>query len=183
MALFREENLTIQDDYLRVDPSRESKDYDLDYSNDDLEEITEITPSGEDANEVGINGSYTISPDDDDDLNDDDDLDIDLDDEEIEEEDEILDIKSQVDPDDDDDDLVDDDLLDDDLLDDDDLDSPVVTPDLDEDDLLDEDDNDDDEDDSTTFNSNADFVSRHQERTTGRMIDHEPGTPGFDRSL
>ncbi|MBC8051714.1 MAG: hypothetical protein H7Y13_01480 [Sphingobacteriaceae bacterium] len=178
MELFREEYPTIQDD-LRVDPSREeSINDDVDYSNDDLGENTEITPLGDAVEEDEINDSL-IDPDDEDYG---DDVDVDLDTEEdIEEDDDIADINSQIDPDDD---LEDDD---DDLLsDDDDLDT-TITPDLDDDDdlLADDDfvDDDEDLDDEATASAdtNADFTSRPHGRVTGTMLDHEPGLPGSDR--
>lgn len=150
MELFREEYLTIQDDYLRVDPSREESDNDVDYSNDELGENSEITPLGDAIqNEDDVN-DYRVDPDDDD-FDDDDDLDIDT--EEIEEEDEIMDISSQIDPDDDD-------FDDDDDFADDDLDTNI-TPDLDDDDdLLNDDDDllsvDEDED----FDDDDDLTAR-----------------------
>jgi hypothetical protein len=182
MELFREEYLAIQDDYLRVDPS-EAPDDDVDYSNDDLGENTEITPLGDAVDEDEVNDmKISIDPDDDDDYGDDQDVDI----EEEEYEDEIVDIKSQIDPDDEDD-LIDDD---DDLLDDDDDLDTSIAPDLDDDDDLLADDDDDlladdddiDDDDETTartsIDTNADFSSRPHGRTTGTMLNHEPGLPG-----
>ncbi|MBC7915197.1 MAG: hypothetical protein H7Y07_13850 [Pyrinomonadaceae bacterium] len=128
MAQFREEYLTIQDDYLRVDPSRESETEELEYSNDELGENTEVTPL-DDAVENDPNDSYTIAPGDD---LEDEDEDLDLEDEdEVEEDEDIENVASQVDPLDDEDE-VDEDLLDDDL-------DTTITPDLDEeDDLLDD---------------------------------------------
>ncbi|MFD2162635.1 hypothetical protein ACFSJU_09555 [Paradesertivirga mongoliensis] len=183
MELFREEYLTIQDDYLRVDPSREESvndDEDVDYSNDDLGENTEITPLGDAIEEDELN-DLRIDPDDED-YGDDEDLDVDLDTEEdLDEDDDIVDIKSQIDPDDDFDD--DDDLIDDD----DDLDT-AITPDLeeeddfaDDDDLLDEDDDIDDATARTSVDTSADFSTRPHGRVTGTMLDHEPGLPGSDR--
>ena len=183
MELFREEYLTIQDDYLRVDPSREGENNDdVDYSNDDLGENTEITPLG-DAIEDDEISDFKIDPDEDDEYGDDVDLDVD----EVDDE-EIVDLQSQIDPDDDllddDDELLDDD---DDLLDDDDLDT-TIAPDLDDDDdlLADDDDEDvlDDEDAEddltarTSVDTTADFSSRPHGRTTGTMLNHEPGLPG-----
>jgi hypothetical protein len=180
MELFREEYLTIQDDYLRVDPSREGSDNDddLDYSNDQLGENSEITPLGDEIEEEDDITDYKIDPDDDDfDDEDDDDLDLDLDTEEIEEDERILDFASEIDPDDDDLEDDDDDLFDDD----DDLDT-AITPDLDDDDdLLSDEDDDDYEDDAiarTSINTDADFSSRPHGRVTGTMTDHEPGLPG-----
>ena len=183
MALFREEYLTIQDDYLRVDPSTEESgnDEDLEYSNDDLGENTEITPLGDAVKDDELNDFYKIGPEEDDF---DDDLDIDLDTDDVEEDEEIQGFSDQIDPlDDDDDDLdADDDLLDDD----DDLDTSI-SPDLDDDDdLLDDDDDlaDDDlnDDDTVTprssIDTNADFSSRPHGRVTGTMLDHDPGLPG-----
>jgi hypothetical protein len=180
MELFREEYLTIQDDYLRVDPSREGEenDDDLEYSNDDLGENTEVTPLGDAIKNDEIN-DYIIDPDDEEEYGDDEDLDV----EEVEDED-VVDIKSQIDPSDDDDDLLNDD--DDLLADDDDLDT-TIAPDLDDDDdlLADDDDDildDEDEDDDitarTSIDTNADFASRSHGRTTGTMLNHEPGLPG-----
>lgn len=172
--------MTIQEDYLRVDPSTEEPDDDdVDYSNDDLGENTEITPLGEE-----VEDSYNIDPDDDDDIEGDD-LDIDVDDEDIEEDDQFIDQALSVDPDeefDDDDDL---------LADDDDLDQSIA-PDLDDDDdLLSDDDDDldlDDDEDfddetnaSTSLNDDVDFSSRPHGRVTGTMLDHEPGTSGLER--
>lgn len=176
MELFREEYLTIQDDYLRVDPSREGSDNDVDYSNDDLGENSEITPLGDAIEEEEVN-DYKIDPDDDDDFDDDDDdLDLDLDTEEIEEDERILDVVSEIDPDDD----LDDD--DDDVFDDDDDLDVDITPDLDDDDdLLPDEDDDDYEDDAiarTSIDTTADYSSRPHGRVTGTMIDHEPGLPG-----
>jgi hypothetical protein len=187
MELFREEYLTIQDDYLRVDPSREESDTDddVDYSNDDLGENTEITPLGEEVEVEDIN-DLRIGPGDDDDFAGDD-VDIDVDDEELDEEDDFVDMSAQIDPDDDFED-DDDDLLDDD----DDLDA-TIAPDLDDDDdfvdddddLLSDDDDDDFDDETTARTSDtteADFSSRPHGRVTGTMIDHEPGLPGSNRS-
>jgi len=177
MELFREEFLTIQDDYLRVDPSTEESDDDVDYSNDDLGENTEVTPLGDAVEDDDISNLKVVDPDDED--FDDDDVDVEV--EEIEEDDEqILDFSSQIDPDDEDE--LDDD---DDLLADDDLDS-TITPDLDDDDFIEEDDDlaidEDDEDEditpSSSIDTSADFASRPHGRTTGTMIDHEPGLPG-----
>ena len=104
-------------------------------------------------------------------------------------------------PDDDDDDLDDDD--DDDLLDDDDTLIPIegdedddtllsdddddIIPgtDMDDgDDLLNDDDDLDNDNDSgvnrsTTGDLGANITRREDGRTTGRMIDHEPGTSGI----
>ncbi|HEX8376844.1 MAG TPA: hypothetical protein VF602_03440 [Pedobacter sp.] len=182
MELFREEYLTIQDDYLRVDPSREGEgnDADVDYSNDDLGENTEVTPLGDAIKQDEMN-DFVIDPDDDDDeYGDDQNLDV----EEVEEED-VVDITSQIDPAEDDD-LLDDE--DDDLLDDDDDLDTTIAPDLDEDDdlladdeeddLLDDEDEDDDITARTSIDTNADFSSRDHGRTTGTMLNHDPGLPG-----
>lgn len=79
--------------------------------------------------------------------------------------------------DDDDDDLLNDDDDDDFLNEDDDV---VPGTDMDADDL---DDDDDDEDSGVDRNKMGDMgsnVTGHNEgRTTGRMIDHEPGTGGI----
>lgn len=88
--------------------------------------------------------------------------------------------------DDDDDDDIDETLPDgdDDLFDDDD----EAFPDADELDTIDDDDDagiidddldDDDDTGSTTsgLNNPSSFADRPQGRTTGRMIDHEPGSP------
>ncbi|NEU08081.1 hypothetical protein GZH53_07125 [Flavihumibacter sp. R14] len=101
--------------------------------------------------------------------------------------------------DDDDDDLDDDDLLDDDdtlipiegdddddsLLDTEDDDDIIPGTDMDDgDDLLDDDDDDFDVDDSgvnrsTTGDLGTNISRRDDGRSTGRMIDHEPGTSGI----
>ncbi|HUH32564.1 MAG TPA: hypothetical protein VLZ28_01345 [Daejeonella sp.] len=94
--------------------------------------------------------------------------------------------------DDDDDDLLDDDdddtLIpiegddeDDGFLSADDDDDVIPGTDMDDDDMLDDDDDLDDDSSvnrSTTGNIGTDF-SRNDGRTTGRMIDHEPGTGGI----
>lgn len=97
---------------------------------------------------------------------------------------------------DDDDDLLDDDDDDtlipiegdeeDDLLSADDDDDVIPGTDMDDgDDLLDDDDdlNDDDDDSgvnrSTTGDIGTNISGRNDGRTTGRMIDHEPGTGGI----
>lgn len=175
MELFREEYLTIQDDYLRVDPSREESDNDVDVSNDELGENTEVTPLGDAIEDDDIT-DYKIDPDDEDDLDEEDDLDVDLDtEEEIEEDDDIVDFAS-IDPDDEEDFDEEDDLLDED----DDLDA--ITPDLDEEDDFIEDEDDDllDEEDDTVARTsiNPDFSSRSHGRVTGTMLDHEPGLSG-----
>jgi hypothetical protein len=164
MELFREEYLTIQDDYLRVDPSREeSDDQDVDYDNDDLGENTEITPLGDAVEQEEVN-DFIGDPGDDDDFEGDD-VDIDVD-EDIEE-DGFVDVSSQVDPDEYDDEDLEEDFVDDD------------------EDLLSDDDNEfDDEDEPTartSIDTNTDFASRPHGRITGTMLDHEPGLPGSDR--
>ena len=190
MALFREEYSTIQNDYVNVDPAEESENDDLEYSNDDLGENTEITPLGDAVEKEVDVDNYNVGPGDDEDGFDDDevDTDLDLDTEEVEDE-EIVDLAA-ISPDEDDD-LVDDD---DDLLDDDDdLDEPLIAPDLDDDDdfLDDDDDLDEDEpgDDEPIAETPKESIptgnvtNRHSERSTGRMVDHEPGLPGFERSF
>lgn len=188
MALFNEEILTVQDEYVRVDPSREDEnnDDDLEYSNDDLGENTEVTPLGDAVEDDDIDNLYKIGPDDDDELGDDEDIDIDT--LEVDEDDEIEDLSAQIAPDDDDDLLSDDE--DDDLLDDDDdldFESPAAAPELDDEDLLSVDDDDDtfDDDDevtpSSSIDTDTDFSSRDHGRVTGTMIDHEPGLGGSDR--
>ena len=176
MELLQEEYLAAQDYGLRVDPLREESDNgndDVDYSNDDLGENTEITPLG-DAIENDDVDDLRIDPDDDD-YGDDEDIDLETE-EELEEEEDVVDLSSQIDPDEDDD-LDDDDDL---LSDDDDLDT-TITPDLDEDDDLLSDDDEDFDDETTartSIDTDADFASRPHGRTTGTMIDHEPGLPG-----
>lgn len=96
-----------------------------------------------------------------------------------------LDDEDEVTPDTDD--LDDDDDLDEDDLDDDDLEAETYT-DADELDKIDDSDdagvieretnNDDDRGSvSTPFTKSSSFADRPDGRTTGRMIDHEPGSP------
>lgn len=184
MALFSEELLTTQDEYVRANLPGEDKnnDEDLEYSNDDLGENTEITPLGDAIENDEADNLYQVGPDDDDE---DEDLDL----LEVDDDEDIEDISSQINPDDDDDLLSDDD---DDFLDDDDLDSEVATPELDDEDLDDDellsvnDDEDDFEDDDITPSSSipadTDFASRDHGRVTGTMVDHEPGLGGSDKN-
>lgn len=160
MELLREEYLSTQDD--------------------NLGENTAITPL-RDAVAIGEFNTFKIEPDEED-----------FDDEDELEEEEALDVDddmanfsplSQIDPDDEDDLDEEDDLLDDD----DDLDADI-TPDLDDDDLLAEDDDDllaDEDDDfeddavaSTSTATQSSFSNNTHGRTTGTMLDHEPGLPG-----
>ena len=117
---------------------------------------------------AGISNTNSISnsglqpgPDDDDDMDDDDDL--------LDDDDTLIPIEG----DDEDDSLLSDD--DDDIIPGTDMD--------DGDDLLDDDDMDDDDDSgvnrSTTGDIGANITRRDDGRTTGRMIDHEPGTSGI----
>ena len=201
MRQLREEPLIVQDEYLSLNPFIEpEEDDDLDYSNDDLGENSEITPLGDDIEDDDIEDIKlfeTPGEDEDDLLDDDDDLLLDDEDNFVEDDDEIVDISPIDDEDDGDDELLDDDE-DDDLFEDDDDDEilnpdviPVI-PDTDDDDddegtwaddeVEDEDNLLRDEDEasgSTTAGLDPNFQSRHPERKTGRMIDHEPGVPGF----
>jgi hypothetical protein len=192
--MFRDELLAVQEEYLRnTSVAEPEEDDDLDYSNDDLGENTEVTPLGDAVDEEDIDNAYIndVDPDEDEDdllIGDDEDVDLDTD-TDLDDDDEVVD---QALPGDDDDDLgEDEDLTDDeDLYDDDDefgdLETTEDVPDTEDDDLLTVDDDDDDladEDGAPRFNSSGDFSSRHQERSSGRLIDHEPGIQGFDPSL
>ncbi|MXV15862.1 hypothetical protein [Hufsiella ginkgonis] len=85
-----------------------------------------------------------------------------------------------------DDDTLDDDTLDDDTLEDDTLDDDTLEDDTLEDDTLDDDFEEEDDDEEldpladrpTTFESNANFSNNSHGRSTGTMVDHEPGIPG-----
>lgn len=189
MTIFRDEPLNIREEYLGVDPSRDepNTDEDLDYSDDDLGENTEITPLGDEMDDDDEVDDLFSEPgeDKDDFLDDEEDV---LLDEDLDEDDEIVDLHKMqaINGDDDDDDLFDDD--------DDELENPdviPVVPDPDEDDEVWSDDEDDDallddEDDdledstgSTTQGLDPNFEIRHPDRQTGRMTGHEPGTAGI----
>lgn len=211
MKLFHEEVLDVQDEDLRKNslfslkagPSNDEpeEDEDLEYSDDDLGENTEITPLGDDIDEDDLKSIYINGPlnDDDDPLSDDDDdWDSEPDLETVEDEDEIVDITPslQNDPDDDDedDDLISDDD-DDDLLSDDD--DPIPGDETfdesnweEEDDDVEDDDSvaqadDDDVPTSSTdapqmLDTNSGVESRKEGARAGRMLGHEPGLNTYD---
>jgi len=184
MTLFRDELLTVQDEYLREDVLRidPEDDDEVGYDNDDLGENSEITPIGDDLDD-DVDDAFMPGPDDDDLFDDDDDTLLDDDELLDEDDDEVVDLH-KIQAIGGDDDLLDDD--DDDLFDDDfdEADSAEVVPDDDDDDLLSDDDDDefdDDDDDfdeegSTTAGLNRSIDIDAPDRSTSRIVDHEPGT-------
>jgi hypothetical protein len=196
MTLFRDEFLTIQDEYLEsaktaIDPE---DDEDVDYSNDDLGESRKITPFGDNFDDENddIDDMYMPGPDDDDDdFDDEDGLQLDEDELVYDDEEELEGHfkVSAIGGDDEDYDDEDEDFFDDDD-EIEDADAVPVIPDPDDDDDWgdDEDDTLDDdlegEDDtpthkhtgSTTEGLDPNFQIHHPERQTGRMFGHEPGT-------
>ncbi len=204
MALFRENFLDTQEEDVRADsllasrvgPSNDepNEDDDLEYSDDDLGENTEVTPLGDDIDEDDVNAIKVFGPADDDDdlLTDDDDDDWDTEtDLDLGDEDEVVDITTSQQNDPDDDDLIPDDD-DDDLLSDDDDDLIPVDPDdeevLDDDEPLDLDEGIDPETSATDApqmldNPHSTSSSRREARKTGRILGHEPGLPGFGNEV
>ncbi|WP_207423625.1 hypothetical protein [Desertivirga brevis] len=188
MTLFRDELLTVQDEYLREDVLRvdPEDDDEVGYDNDDLGENTEVTPIGDDLDADDIDDSYMVSPEEDDDLLADDD-DVLLDDDQLldDDDEDVVDLhKISAVGGDEDDDLLDDD--DDDDLDeidpveideeDDDLLADDDDDDFDDEDDLDDEDLTDDEEGSTTQGLNRSVNIDVPSRSTSRIIDHEPGT-------